>query len=273
VLLPAEDNATRLYGKLFLQGDAKATQRQLQRLDNRGSILDTLVTETRRLRGRISKSDQSRLDQYLTSIREVEERLRVARDWELRPKPKPVQPPPKPINDNKRFFEKFDLMLAMAQLAFETDSTRIVTLMVDAFRTPVFQLGDQETTTEPYHSLSHHGQNPEKLRQLEAADRQHMVALRKLLHSLAQKPENGQRLLDHTMVLYGSNLGDANIHDTNNLPILLAGGGFQHGQHLAFSSENNTPLCNLYVNMLQQFGVHVDAFASSTGTITGLNTA
>lgn len=273
VLLPAEDNATRLYGKLFLQGDAKATQRQLQRLDNRGSILDTLLTETRRLRGRISQSDQARLDQYLTSIREVEERLRAARDWELRPKPKPVQPAPEPINDNKRFFEKFDLMLAMAQLAFETDSTRIITLMVDAFRTPVFQLGDQETTTEPYHSLSHHGQNPEKLRQLEAADRQHMVALRKLLSALAQKPEGGQRLLDHTMVLYGSNLGDANIHDTSNLPILLAGGGFQHGQHLAFSSETNTPLCNLYVNMLQQFGVQVDAFASSTGTLTGLNTA
>jgi hypothetical protein len=145
--------------------------------------------------------------------------------------------------------------------------------MVDAFRTPVFQLGDRETTTEPYHSLSHHGQNPEKLRQLEAADRQHMVALRKLLDSLAQKPERGQRLLDHTMVLYGSNLGDANIHDTNNLPILLAGGGFQHGQHLAFNSEKNTPLCNLYVNMLHQFGVHVDTFASSTGTITGLNSA
>ena len=100
-----------------------------------------------------------------------------------------------------------------------------------------------------------------------------MVALRKLLDSLAQKPERGQRLLDHTMVLYGSNLGDANIHDTNNLPILLAGGGFQHGQHLAFNSEKNTPLCNLYVNMLHQFGVHVDTFASSTGTITGLNSA
>ncbi|MCH2400465.1 MAG: hypothetical protein MK364_15215, partial [Pirellulales bacterium] len=79
--------------------------------------------------------------------------------------------------------------------------------------------------------------------------------------------------LYHTMGLYGSKRGEANIQDTNNLPILLGGGGFQHGQHLAFSSENNTPLCNLYVNMLQQFGVHVDAFASSTGTITGLNTA
>ena len=273
VLLPAEDNATRLYGKLFLQGDAKAIQQQVERLDNRGSILDTLLAETRRLQGRIGPSDQARLDQYLTSLREVEERLRVARYWELRPKPKPMQPAPTPINDNKRIFEKFDLMLEMAQLALETDSTRIITLMVDAFRTPVFQLENQETTSEPYHSLSHHGQNPEKLRQLEAADRQHMVTLRKLFSSLAQRPEGGHRLLDYTMVLYGSNLGDANIHDTNNLPILLAGGGFQHGQHLAFNHENNTPLCNLYVNMMQRLGVQADSFASSTGTLTGLNNA
>ena len=273
VLLPAEDNATALYQKMFLQGDAASIQRQLHRLDNRGSILDTLLVETKRLRGRISQADKSRLDQYLTSVREVEERLQTARDWELRPKPTAAQPAPTNINDNKLLFEKFDLMLAMSQLAFETDSTRIITLMVDAFRTPVFKLRGRESTTESYHNLSHHGQNEEKLQQLEAADRQHMAVLHKLLSNLAQRTESGQRLLDHTMVLYGSNLGDANIHDTSNLPIILAGGGFRHGQHLAFSRDNNTPLCNLFVSMLQRLGVEVDAFASSTGTIGGLEIA
>ena len=272
-LLPADDDATGLYRKMFLQGDATNVKRQLQRLDNRESILDTLLNQTKQLGGRISQADKSRLDQYLTSVREVEERLRIAREWELRPKPDAGRPVPENISDNQLFFEKFELMLAMSQLAFETDSTRIITMIVDAFRTPAFKLRKQETTTEPYHALSHHGENEEKLRQLEAADRQHLAVLHKLLGGLAARPEGEERLLDHTMVLYGSNLGDANIHDTTNLPIILAGGGFRHGRHLAFDHDNNAPLCNLFVSMLQRLGVEVDAFGSSTGTVTGLEVA
>ncbi|MFN8004383.1 MAG: DUF1552 domain-containing protein [Acidobacteriota bacterium] len=123
----------------------------------------------------------------------------------------------------------------MAQLAFESDSTRIVTLMLDAFWTPIFKLEGKQDTTESYHGLSHHGQGEKKLRQLEAADRQNMAVLNKLMTSLASKSEDGQRLLDRTMVLYGSSMGEANIHDNTNLPIILAGGGFKHGQHIAFS--------------------------------------
>ena len=158
-------------------------------------------------------------------------------------------------------------MLDMTQLAFESDSTRIITLIVDTFRAPVLRLPNQEETTTTYHNLSHHGQNEEKLRQLEAADREHLIQLRKLIDDFAAKPENGERLLDNTMILYGSNLGDANIHDTTNLPILLAGGGFRHGQHLAFSRERNQPLCNLFVTMLQNLGVETDTFASNTGNL------
>ena len=105
------------------------------------------------------------------------------------------------------------------------------------------------------------------MRQLEAADREHLMQLRKLIDDFAARPENGGRLLDHTMILYGSNLGDANIHDTTNLPILLAGGGFRHGQHLAFNREHNQPLCNLFVTMLQNLGVETDTFASNTGNL------
>jgi len=185
--------------------------------------------------------------------------------------PKATQAPPAGIQEDKFFFEKFELMLATAQLAFESDSTRIVTLMLDAFRTPIFKLAGQQDTTESYHGLSHHGQNEQKVRQLEAADRQHMAVLNKLLSNLASKSEGGQRLLDRTMVLYGSNMGEANIHDNTNLPIILAGGGFKHGQHLAFRRDNNTPLCNLFVTMLHRMGVEVDFFGSSTGSINGLN--
>ena len=276
VLLPAEDSAPALFQKMFVQGDAAAIQQQLRRLEERGSILDTLQSEANRFSRTLGSADKARLDQYFTSVREVEQSLAAAREWEKRPLP-PIpngtQPPAGISNgqEDKLFFEKFELMLAMAQLAFESDSTRIVTLMLDAFRTPIFKLTGQQDTTESYHGLSHHGQNPQKLRQLEAADRQHMAVLGKLLSNLASKSEGGERLLDRTMVLYSSNMGEANIHDNTNLPIILAGGGFKHGQHIAFNRDHNTPLCNLFVTMLHRMGVETDSFGSSTGSIRGLN--
>jgi hypothetical protein len=274
VLLPAEDSAPALFQKMFVQGDAAAAQQQLHRLEEHGSILDTLLVEAKRFSRHLGSADKSRLDQYFTSVREVEQRLAAARAWELRPMPPmpdATQAPPAGITDDKSFFEKFELMLAMAQLAFESDSTRIITLMLDAFRTPIFKLSGRQDTTESYHGLSHHGQNEQKLRQLEAADRQQMAVLAQLLSNLAGKPEGGERLLDRTMVLYGSNMGEANIHDNTNLPIILAGGGFKHGQHIAFKRDNNTPLCNLFVSMLRRMGIEADAFGSSAGSVVGLN--
>ena len=270
VLLPAEDSAPSLFRKMFVQGEPAEVERQLHRLEERGSILDTLLDDTKQFGQRLGRDDRARLDQYLTSVREVEERLHLAGEWEKRPKPTAARPEPAGIQDKKLFFEKFDLMLSMAQLALESDSTRIVTLMVDAFATPVFKLHPDQDTTDGYHNLSHHGQAGEKLRQLDDADRQQMALLRKLLQGLAEKKESGQRLLDRTMVLYGSNMGDANTHDNTNLPILLAGGGFKHGQHIAFRRDNNTPLANLYVSMLQRMGVETESFASSIGRIENL---
>ena len=271
VLLPAEDKASALFRKMFVQGDAAAVQTQLRRLEERGSILDTLLDDTKQVRESLGRDDQSRLDQYLTSVREIEQRLHTAREWELRPKPTTTHTPPTDIHDQKLFFEKFDLMLSMSQLALESDSTRIVTLMVDAFATPSFKLGDSENSTTGYHDLSHHGQAADKVRQLEEADRRQMALLKNLLENLSEKQDGEARLLDHTMVLFGSNMGDANTHDNSNLPILLAGGGLKHGQYLAFSHDNNRPLCNLFVTMLQNMGLETDAFGSSTGTLNEIN--
>ncbi len=117
----------------------------------------------------------------------------------------------------------------MAMLAMQSDSTRIVTLMVDAFATPDFQLEEKVKSTTGYHSLSHHGMRADHLTQLEKADRRQMSLLRHTLKVLASVQDESSRLLDSTMVLYGSNMGDANTHDNTNLPILLAGGGFKHG--------------------------------------------
>jgi hypothetical protein len=155
-------------------------------------------------------------------------------------------------------------MLRMAELAFESDSTRIVTLMVDGFATPVFEVGGGEKSLNGYHNLSHHGQSKAKIAQLEKVDLRQMALLRDHFQRLSDS-----KLLDDTMVLYGSNLGDANVHNCTNLPILLAGGGFQHGQHLAYNGNRNTPLANLFVSMLQKLGVEADRFSSGEGTLDG----
>jgi len=270
-LLPAEDSPAALFRKMFIQGSPKEIERRMHRLKERGSILDTLRADAKRLQARSGQEDKTRLDQYFTSIRELEAGLSVAGEWETRPKPKTDLAPPKDILDRARFFPKLDLMLRMARLAFESDSTRIITLMVDAFATPVFEIEGEEKSLTGYHNLSHHGQSPEKIRQLEKTDHRQMQSLAALFKSLRDTREPTGTLLDSTLVLYGSNMGDANVHNCDNLPILLAGGRFQHGQHLAFDRHNNQPLSRLFVSMLQQIGIESDQFSSGQGTLPGLN--
>tara|TARA_R110002095_G_scaffold156646_1_gene136040 strand:+ start:493 stop:1659 length:1167 start_codon:yes stop_codon:yes gene_type:complete len=268
ILLPAEDSPADIFKKMFLQESDPQIKQRLEQLKRRGSILDAVLDSSKQLRHDLGRNDKTRLDQYFSSIRDLEKRLVTAGEWEQSPKPKTEMELPNDILDRTLLFEKFEQMLTMATLALQSDSTRIITLMVDAFATPVFLLKDNEKSTTGYHSLSHHGMRADHLSQLEKADRRQMELLGQTLQALASaKGEQGQ-LLDSTMVLYGSNLGDANTHDNSNLPILLAGGGFQHGQHITFNHENNKPLCNLYVNMLQKLGVDTDHFGSSSGTLT-----
>jgi len=126
-------------------------------------------------------------------------------------------------------------------------------------------------TIDGYHNRSHHGKSPAKLAQLERIDREHMKLLDHLFTELKSKREGGETLFDRTMVLYGSNLGSASAHVTTNLPVLFAGGGFKHGQHLAFDRERNYPLPNLFVSMLHRLGIEADKFSTSTGTMRGLD--
>jgi hypothetical protein len=271
VLLPAEDSPAALFHRMFIAGNADDVALRRKRLAERRSVLDVLTKDVRGIQRELGSTDRARLDQYLNSVRDLEVRLAVAGEWEERPKPHTKALPPRDIPDQSKFFPRLQLMLDMARLAFDSDSTRIITLMIDAFATPVFEINEGERTHDGYHNLSHHGQSHEKLAELEKVDRQQMRLLREFFTSLAATPvADGSRLLDQTMVLYGSNMGDANVHNCDNLPILLAGGGFRHGQHLAFNRSHNTPLCNLFVSMLQRLGVATDKFASSSGTMTGL---
>jgi len=167
---------------------------------------------------------------------------------------------------------KVQVMYDLARLAFETDSTRAITLMLNSVGTPVVQI-DGATITDSYHNLSHHGMAEDKLAQLRAIDEWHMRLLANLFGELKAVKEGDDTLLDRSMILYGTNLGNANTHVTTNLPTLFAGGGFKHGQHLAFDEDHNYPLPNLFVSMLQRMGLETHKFASSTGSMRGLDMA
>lgn len=270
VLLPAEDSPASLFRKMFVQGKKNETERRLDQLKERGSILDVLSDDMKAVQRKANHGDRQRVEQYLTSIRELEQQLHSAGEWEQKPKPTTDAEPPEDILDQAQFFPKFELMLRMAQLALESDSTRIVTLMVDGFATPVFEISESEKSLNGYHNLSHHGSAKEKIAQLERIDLRQMEVLKSLFQRLSAVGNPGSNLLDQTMVLFGSNMGDANVHSCTNLPILLAGGGFRHGQHLRFDETDNTPLANLFVSMLHGLGVEADQFSSSVGTLTGL---
>ena len=168
-----------------------------------------------------------------------------------------------------QYMTRVQVMYDLARLAFETDSTRAITLMLNSVGTPVVQIAG-ETITDSYHNLSHHGMAEEKLSQLRVIDEWHMRLLAELFKGLKGAKEGGETLLDRTAVLYGSNLGDANAHSTTNLPMLLAGGGFKHGRHLAFDPKKNYPLPNLFVSALRRMGIDAASFGPSTGTMRGL---
>jgi hypothetical protein len=268
-LLPCEEKASDVFRKMFLQGSPAEVRAQVRRLDRGQSVMDAVAGQLGDLRRDLGPTDRDRLDQYLTGVRDLEKRMAASREWENRPKPAvSVQPPVDPA-DPREYMEKVRLMYDMTRLAFETDSTRFVTLMLDSVNSPAIEI-DGQNTTDGYHNLSHHGKSPAKLDQLKAIDRWHMKLLSGLFAGLKGFQEGGETLLDRTMVLYGSNLGNANTHVTTNLPVLLAGGGFRHGQHLAFDRERNYPLPNLFVSMLQRLGIEADHFATSTGTMRGL---
>jgi hypothetical protein len=220
----------------------------------------------------VTARDRDRLDQYFTSVRDLEHRLQASRGWEDKPKPVVTAPVPIDPANPAAYMEKVKIMYDLARLSFETDSTRAITLMLDSVSTPPLELADA-TISEGYHNLSHHGKSEAKRSQLQTIDQWHMKLLAKLIADLRAVREGEDTLLDRTMVLYGSNFGDANAHTCFNLPTLLAGGGFRHGQHLAFDQQRNYPLPNLYVSMLQRMGLETDKFASSTGTMKGLEFA
>ena len=269
VLIPCEEKASEVFRRMFLQGTKTEMETQVRKLELGQSILDAVAGQAKDLQRTVGARDRDRLDQYFTSVRDLEQRMQMSREWERKPKPAVSAPLPLDPASPKAYMEKVRLMYDMARLAFESDSTRSVSLLLDSVNSPAIEI-DDVTITDGYHNLSHHGKSAAKLSQLKAIDEWHMKLLGNLFAELKLVRENGETLFDRTMILYGSNLGNANTHVTTNLPTLFAGGGFRHGQHLAFDKERNYPLPNLFVSMLQRMGLETGKFASSTGTMRGL---
>ena len=269
VAIPPEQSASAVFQQLFLQGTAEEVEAQLRELDTGRSILDAVADQAKDLQRTVGASDRGRLDQYFTSVRDLESRLHASRGWETKPKPVVKASPPIDPANPSLYMAKVKLMYDLAKLAFETDSTRAITLMLNSVGTPVLQLPG-ETITDSYHNLSHHGKAADKLAQLKVIDELHMKLLAGLFADLKAVREGEETLLDRSMILYGSNLGDANAHSTTNMPTIFAGGGFKHGQHLEFDARQNYPLPNLFVSILHGMGIQEERFASSTGAMRGL---
>ena len=269
VLIPCENRASSIYKKLFLQGTKEDIERQISKLKLGESIMDTLTQESKSLTRQLSTLDRNRLDQYTTAVREAEKRLVMARAWEHKAKPTASIGIPSDPSNRNAFMQMNQLMYQMIKLAFQTDSTRSITLLLDGNNSPAIKV-EGTKITDGYHNLSHHGMNPDKLEQLNAIDRSQMKLFSELIQDLKSINEGESNLLNNSMLIYGSNFGDANKHTTTNMPILVAGGRLKHGQHLAFDRTDNYPLPNLFVSALQSMGIETDKFATSTGTMQGL---
>jgi hypothetical protein len=265
-LIPADNSPSKVFARLFLEGRADEVQDQMRRLEDGRSILDDVSDQANSLRSNLGSEDRDKLDEYLTSLRELEQRMVNDESWAKKPKPKVEVEPPKDIPNAADLIGRTRLLFDLTHLALQTDSSRLITIMLagSSFAPPI------PGVTLGHHDLSHHGKDPSKLEQLKIVEVETMKTLRDLLAKLKQSKEGNSTLLDLTTVFLGSNLGDGSSHSTQNLPVLLAGGGFQHGQHLPFDPKNPPPLCNLFVSMLQRLGIEADKFGSSTGTLTGL---
>jgi hypothetical protein len=270
VAIPPEQKAAEVFKQLFVQGSPEEVEAQVLRLGTGRSILDTIAGQVKDLERDLGTPDRERIDQFLTSVRALENRLQVSQGWEKKPKPVVNASAPVDVASPTQFIEKVKVMFDLVRLVFETDSSRAVTLFINAASTGVVDSPLDTAITEGYHGLSHHGKSEEKLGQLKALDMGQLRKLSDLLTGLKSVKEQGETVLDRTMILYGSNLSDGNSHVTLNLPVIFAGGGFKHGQHLMFDTVRNYPLTNLHLSMLHRLGIDKDRFSSSTGTMRGL---
>jgi hypothetical protein len=265
-MIPAMNSPRGVFERLFVDDSPAARALQSKRLQQGVSIMDLVGEDAKDLQRTLGTSDQDRLDAFFTSVRDLEKRMQESEQWTKRPKPKVDAKPPVDIGSPNDVIAKQRTMCDVIKLALETDSSRFITFHLGGAGGVVPIPGVEEG----YHNLSHHGMDETKIAQLAIVEQAIVEEWGHFLRTLRETQDQRGRLLDSTSVLLTSNLGNASNHDNRNMPVLLAGGGFRHGQHLAFDQKKNYPLPNLFVSLLQNVGMETDQFATSTGTLTGL---
>ena len=264
--VPPLTTPSDIFTKMFVTGTPQQMQAEIERLKRGRSVLDRMEERFGDLGRTLSERDRQQVADYTEAVRELEKQVQSDEGWAARPKPTIDAKPPTDSKERGDIVGRSKLMFNIIKLALQTDSTRVISLAIRGqdIRPPI------EGVSDDHHNVSHHGNDPKKIEQLKIIEKEEMKALKEFLADLDATPDGSGSLLDSTQVLVGSNLGSAAWHDTHNLPILLAGGGWKHGRHVAGNPKNNTPLGKLFVSMLQRFGVETDAFGSGKGTIDGL---
>ncbi len=267
VRVPAIAKPSDAFRLMFVDDSEEQKQFNRSSLSSSGSILDTVLEDARSLNKELGKSDQRKLEEYFSSIRETEKKLQISESWIDKPKPQVSDPAAQKIStgslDTKIGSTNVEIWLDLMFLALQMDSTRVVSMAVKNGNWGL------DGVTDSYHTLSHHGQREEPLKQLAILEEHLMTQLARFVGRLKETTQHdGQTLLSTTQVLFGSGLGSGSRHSNTNLPLILAGGGWKHGQHI--DAERKQPLCNLYLSMLQQMGAEQDYFNRSLSTLTGL---
>ncbi len=261
-------NPAQLFDMLFKPLLTNQKEQAATKINNDQSVLDTIARSAKQLNSKLGSQDRHKFQEYLNAIQETSRRLNRSRYWIGQDKPV-VADAENAIQQQSggedRRYLTMRSMFDLCALAFRTDSTRIVTLHVPGGN-GVLQL---EGISDGYHSLSHHGQDPDKIDQLKRVELEYIKELARFMHTLASIPEGNGSLLDHTLIYFGSGMGNASSHSNRNLPVLLAGGNMKHGNSLKYEPDSK-PLCNLYVSMLQWLGVETDSFAGSRGNMSEL---
>jgi hypothetical protein len=276
IRLPTQSDPVRVFTNLFIEDAAKAKQQTRQFLNEDTSILDVVRKDAKSLRVRLAQADQQKLDQYFTSIREVERKLNRQAEWIDVRKPTIKDDVIRGRDDDDTIVDlqypyNTSVMYDLMVLALQTNSTNVI-----CFGHPGGnRLFPFDGITLGYHSLTHHGKRPELLKELSIIERFYASQFATFLSKLKEtKDSTGKPLLDSTTVLFGSGMGNASSHSSRNLPVLLAGGGFQHGNHHHFERRNRDgrPLGDLFVSILQGFGIEQEQFSNNGSNLNHLLT-
>ena len=271
--LPVTTNPSVVYGRIY-GADALSLERQSYVIDSGRSLLDELLESAGSLHAKVNREDREKLDEYLTSVRDVELKLQRRKKWLERPFPAPDPDFKLPLEENvsqAMVLQSEDLMWDLMALAIKTDSCRVFTLTIPGSNGTIY-LGDNLTNSS-YHNYSHHGNRRERVEMLVTIEKHHMEGAARFLKTLKETRDvDGSSLLDSTITLIGSGMGDPSKHRRVNLPMLVAGGGFKHVRHIECRTKEvpNEMACDLYVTLLQRMGFDTDAFSSSESNLNGV---